>query len=301
MNYTVEAVTTIPEWFATAIETRPSHGDVVVDGARIRYRSWGTPGKRDIMLVHGGAAHSQWWDHVAPLLATDTRLVALDLSGHGDSDHRDDYSISSWASEVLAVARDAGLRDNYTVIGHSLGGLIAAHLAQIPASPIGEAIVIDSPVGDPGSRTPVEPRGLVAARRRIYSSAEETIARFRPVPDQTSLSYIADHIAARSVTQVPGGWTWKFDSRILNGGDVLPAEFAVGDTQLAFFRSENGLVNASARTAIEQAGAIYVEIPNAGHAPMLDQPLALVASIRAVLAAWDAATSPSAQAEVTAR
>ena len=55
------------------------------------------------MLVHGGAAHSGWWDHVAPLL-TWHRVVALDLTGHGDSDRREVYDMRLWAREVVAVA-----------------------------------------------------------------------------------------------------------------------------------------------------------------------------------------------------
>ena len=51
------------------------------------------------MLVHGGAAHSRWWDHIAPMLTEGWRVVAVDLSGHGDSDRRDHYSLDTWARE----------------------------------------------------------------------------------------------------------------------------------------------------------------------------------------------------------
>ena len=65
---------------------------------------------RGIVLVHGGAAHSRWWDHIGPLLAADRRVVAIDLSGHGDSGRRESYSFDAWAGEMLAVAADAGHR-----------------------------------------------------------------------------------------------------------------------------------------------------------------------------------------------
>jgi pimeloyl-ACP methyl ester carboxylesterase len=57
--------------------------------------------------------------------------------------------------------------------------------------------------------------------------------------------------------------------------------------RLAFFRAEVGLVSLDARATVEGAGGMFIEIPGAGHAPMLDQPIALVTGIRAVLAAWD--------------
>ena len=54
-------------------------------------------------FASGGGAHAHWWTHVAATFARDLRVVALDLSGHGDSGHRDEYDIELWASEVMAV------------------------------------------------------------------------------------------------------------------------------------------------------------------------------------------------------
>ena len=79
-----------PTWFTDALAHAVRHADVTVDGARIAYRAWGKPGRQGVVLVHGGAAHAGWWDHIAPFLAAEHRVVAIDLSGHGDSDHRDD-------------------------------------------------------------------------------------------------------------------------------------------------------------------------------------------------------------------
>src|SRR5690606_6171037 len=80
-----------PQWFTTALATPAEQASTTVDGAAIAYRSWGSGAERGLVLVHGGAAHSWWWDHVAPLLAGSGKVVALDLSGHGDSDRRDSY------------------------------------------------------------------------------------------------------------------------------------------------------------------------------------------------------------------
>ncbi len=95
-----------PSWFLAALEASVETGSVTVDGTPISYRAFG--GRRDsgIVLVHGGAAHARWWDHIAPLLAERARVVAIDLSGHGDSGRRDVYTLDCWADEVLAAARD---------------------------------------------------------------------------------------------------------------------------------------------------------------------------------------------------
>ena len=57
-----------PAWFSAALDAAVQEGTTVVDGASIAYRAWGDPDGRSIVLVHGGAAHSRWWDHIAPLL-----------------------------------------------------------------------------------------------------------------------------------------------------------------------------------------------------------------------------------------
>jgi alpha-beta hydrolase superfamily lysophospholipase len=59
-----------PGWFRRALAQPPEHWDVDVEGTRIHYRAWGDSGAPGLVLVHGGAAHSGWWDHVAPLLSS---------------------------------------------------------------------------------------------------------------------------------------------------------------------------------------------------------------------------------------
>ena len=111
----------IPAWFADALGQSCDSGDIEVDGVRIVYRAWGKSGDPVAILVHGGAAHAGWWDHVAPHLAAGHRVIAIDLSGHGDSGHRQAYSLETWADEVMAVA--AAESDQPPVLlGHSMGG-----------------------------------------------------------------------------------------------------------------------------------------------------------------------------------
>src|SRR5436309_7967670 len=105
-----------PAWFSAALDAAVQEGTTTVDGASIAYRAWGDPDGRSIVLVHGGAAHSRWWDHIAPMLTEGWRVVAVDLSGHGDSDRRDRYSLDTWGSRG-ARGRGRG-RDHRRVRGH---------------------------------------------------------------------------------------------------------------------------------------------------------------------------------------
>jgi pimeloyl-ACP methyl ester carboxylesterase len=279
-----------PAWFTEALAAPVTEGQAVVDDVPIAYRAWGA-GSRGIVLVHGGAAHSRWWDHIGPLLAVDRRVVAVDLSGHGDSGRRESYSFDAWAREILAVAADAGL-DAPTVIGHSMGGIVTLRLAALYGSRIEGAVVIDSPVRNPAP----EQNAAQAQDRRvfrelhIYPTREAAIARFRPVPDQPVLGYIADHVAATSVRQLDGGWTWKWDPRVFLRGEAPPPPLTRLECRVALFRAEHGIMSAEmSEIMYDRLGRVapVIEIPVAGHHIMLDQPIALAAALRTLLSDWD--------------
>ena len=278
-----------PAWFTQALSAPVTERVTVLDGVPVAYRMWGSsPNGRGIVLVHGGAAHSRWWDHIGPLLTVDRRVIAIDLSGHGDSGRRESYSFDGWAREILAVAADAGL-DAPTVIGHSMGGVVTLRLAALFGSRIEGAVVIDSPVRNPAPEQHAAQDRRVFRELRVYPSREAAIARFRPVPDQPVLGYIADHVAATSVRQVDGGWTWKWDPGVF----VLEpprAPLTRLDCRVALFRAEHGIMSADmSEIMYDRLGRVapVIEIPAAGHHVMLDQPVALAAALRTLLSDWD--------------
>src|SRR5690606_17912941 len=92
-----------PTWFTSATATPARSTEVDVEGCPIHALSWGDTAKPGLVLVHGGAAHAHWWDFIAPQLTHHYHVAAVDLSGHGDSGHRDGYAMEQWAREVLEV------------------------------------------------------------------------------------------------------------------------------------------------------------------------------------------------------
>src|SRR5438034_962943 len=164
-----------PAWFSAALDAAVQEGTTTVDGASIAYRAWGDPDGRSIVLVHGGAAHSRWWDHIAPMLTDGWRVVAVDLSGHGDSDRRDRYSLDTWAREVLAVVAEAGSAAASVVIGHSMGGLVTLRQGEVLYDRLGRvAPVIEIPVA--GHHIMLDqPVALVAALRTLLADWDHSI------------------------------------------------------------------------------------------------------------------------------
>lgn len=277
-----------PRWFTAALADRPEHSVVEVDGCPIYVRSWGERTSPGLVLVHGGAAHSGWWDHVAPFFAVNHRVVAPDLSGHGDSGRRTGYDMAQWAREVVGAARSAGIAGRFVVVGHSMGGWVAVTTGVEHDDRMAGVIVLDSPLND----QPPEEAKLRERRRptRIYASAEQALARFATLPPQeVLLPYVARHIAEQSVREVPGGWTWKFDPTMFGQRRLMREMLPALRCRAAVFRSEFGLVPpemAARMSSLLPAGVPIVELPDTGHHPMLDQPLPLVAALRTLLTAW---------------
>ncbi len=279
-----------PAWFSAALADEGQERRVTVEGTQVAYREWGDPADQSIVLIHGGAAHSRWWDHIAPLLTSGQRVVAMDLSGHGDSGRRDRYSLDTWAREVLAVVAEAGDAASCVVIGHSMGGLVTLRLASVAGSRIAGAVAIDCPVRDiaPEDRAARQHRAF--GPLRVYPTREAAVARFRPIPDQPTLAYIADHVAATSVRPAEGGWTWKFDPQVFARDHLTPQLLTRLDCRVALFRAEHGLITPQQGEVLyDRLGRVapVIEIPAAGHHIMLDQPIALVAALRTLLSDWD--------------
>lgn len=279
-----------PVWFTAALADRPERADVVVDGVRVHLRCWGPAGSPGVVLIHGGAAHSGWWDHVAPLLAQTNRVVAVDLSGHGDSGRREHYDMAVWAREVLAAAEAGGIAGSPVVVGHSMGGWVAVVAGVEHAASVSGVVVIDSLLTD---RLPKEANARQRGRpTRVYSSLEEAVARFSTVPSQeVVLPYVASHIAEQSMRRVEGGWTWKLDPTAFGMPPPLTQLFPELRTPVAFLRCEHGLLPAETAARMQDllpGQVTMVELRDSGHHPMLDRPLPLVAALRTLLSSWTA-------------
>ena len=284
-----------PGWFRRALAVPFVDDTVDVDGP-IHFLAWGPPGTRGLVFVHGGGAHAHWWTHVAATFASEFRVVAVDLSGHGDSTHRDRYTLEQWTDEVIAAAGAGGIDGPPVLIGHSMGGFVTIATAARHADRLSGVIVCDSPVTEPDPEIGAYHLKEAFGRPRTYPTIEEAITRFRTVPAQAHyLDYVMDHVVRRSLHPVDGGYQWKFDRRIFEqfGAGMRSIALPYLDDvscRLAVLKSEYGLVTDDIGASMyDRLGRVtpIIEIPEAGHHAMLDTPLILLTAVRTLLADWD--------------
>jgi pimeloyl-ACP methyl ester carboxylesterase len=98
------------------------------DGVGISYRVQGS-GPLELLLVHGWAGSGDYFTESIDCLDTSRlRTVALDLRGHGQSDHADTYSLDHIAADILKVA-DAVDASRFVILGFSMGAKLAHYVA----------------------------------------------------------------------------------------------------------------------------------------------------------------------------
>jgi pimeloyl-ACP methyl ester carboxylesterase len=290
-----------PAWFVQAIGQAPERGFVTVAGAKIETLTWGERGKPGLLFLHGNAAHADWWSFIAPFFATEYRVCALSWSGMGGSEWRERYSLDLFIEEALTVAQETGLfegRVKPIIIGHSFGGFITVSTATRFGERFRAAITIDMPIFSEERRAKhrANQKHQQTRPNRVYPTLEAALQRFRYAPVQPCENlFITDHIARTSLKRVmteagAEGWTWRFDPflwRDYQGEDPAPA-LASPRCPLTIVLGERSTLmreeDFARMRSLLQPGSPVIEIPEAYHHVMADQPLALVSTLRALLA-----------------
>jgi pimeloyl-ACP methyl ester carboxylesterase len=288
-----------PFWFQRALDTDSQSGSVEVDGTSINFETWGEVGSPGVVLIHGSNAHLEWWRFVAPFLADQFRVAALDCSGNGDSGWRERYSGDAFAKEVWAVCQAAELGENPFVIGHSFGGFVALETGHHFSEHLGGIIFMDFTVAPPdqylewGLRAEgeeVQPRRQL----RVYEDKATALGRFRVIPEQpTTHQCVLDYLAEHSLKSVEGGWTWKFDPGLfdhLEMGTDQRDKFARLACRSAVILGEDsqdaGAFFADYMAEITGGKLPIFKIPGTYHHLMFDEPIAVSMATKAILLDW---------------
>lgn len=203
--------------------SHPQELTLELPNLRLAARAWGEPGAgRNVLALHGWLDNAASFDRLAPLIP-DARIVALDLPGHGRSDHRPRgnwYHFIDNLGDVLAAADALGF-DRFTLLGHSLGGAISSVLAAAAPDRIEELWLIEAlgPMStEPAKGLPVlrqaviDRAGVAAKNLRVFPTLELAVAARRQANGLSELA--AQLLVERGTTAVAGGWTWSSDPRL---------------------------------------------------------------------------------------
>lgn len=185
---------------------------------------YGPEDGQPVIALHGWLDNAATFSRLAPLL-DGVRIVALDLPGHGHSDHRPAgaaYNIWDYAHDVLQTAEQFGWK-RFSLLGHSMGAIVSVLLAGAMPDRIERLALIDGVIPYTGEADTAPQKlgeslqALLAVddkRKPVYKSLEQAVAaRMKGVGAVSHEA--AERLALRGLMPVPGGYTWRTDARLM--------------------------------------------------------------------------------------
>jgi pimeloyl-ACP methyl ester carboxylesterase len=241
----------------------------------------GRPDAPGVLLIHGSAGSTAWWDPVVPALAGACRVIRVDLLGHGrSSSAAGGYDIPAHARRVGAALDRLGAGP-VTVIGHSMGCLVATALAEQRPDQVAALALIDmGPSLDAAMPDGVLVRLLLARfpGRLLWRLRNEATIRkalrsafTRPVDLPGAIIEAALGMTHHALAGTARG------SEAYMRQQSLPGRLAaLGVPVLVIFGAEDARYPSSSSAAAYRAvpGARVELLPGVGHTPMMEDPQA---------------------------
>ena len=192
-----------------------------------------------VIALHGWLDNANSFARLAPRLSG-LRIVALDFAGHGHSDHRPQgagYSLADYAFDVLCVAEQLGWTQ-FALLGHSLGAIVSVVIAGSFPERVTRLALIDGIVLRTGAEADAAERmgqalqaqlDLQHKRKSVHPTLDRAIeARMKGMVAVSREA--AEFLAQRGLMPVPGGYSWRSDSRL-----TLPSPLRLSDEQAMSF------------------------------------------------------------------
>jgi esterase len=239
-----------------------------------------------MLILHGLFGSHQNWLPVARELAGAWRVVTVDLRNHGQSPHHAEASYAAMGGDVVRLLEELGW-GHAAIIGHSLGGKVAMHLALTRPQLVSRLVVVD--IGPRAYHAPHE--DLFTALRRLElrslhsrTQADELLAA--SVPHRATRHFLLTNL----VRAPHGGWRWRVNLEALHAhreqltgaleGRPYPGPALFVRGKRSDYVAEGDLTEI--RRLFRHAE--LVTIPNAGHWVHVDAPGPFVEAVRAFLA-----------------
>ncbi|MBX3471986.1 MAG: alpha/beta fold hydrolase [Planctomycetes bacterium] len=191
-------------------------------GLRVAALAWGPADGLPVLALHGWLDNAASFSALAPRLPG-ARVVAIDLPGHGLSDHRPpgaSYDFLDWVVDVADVAGALGW-ERFALLGHSMGGAIAALTAGTLPDRVTHAVLLEGlgPSAVTEAEAPDRLARAIAARARPPRAPREqpdratAVERLRQVVPGLGLEG-ARALVERGTREVESGVAWRSDPRL---------------------------------------------------------------------------------------
>ena len=116
-----------------------------INGLKVRYKISGQKTNPTLLLIHGYTSSLETWDWLVPELSKDFQVIRFDSAGHGltGPDSTNNYSHESRVEIVLGLMQHLNL-EKPSIIGNSMGGNTAWHVAALHPDKVNKLVLIDA-------------------------------------------------------------------------------------------------------------------------------------------------------------
>ncbi len=198
-----------------------------VDGLTLAGLTFGPSDGIPILALHGWLDNAGSFETLAPLISN-ARIVAIDLPGHGLSDHRSQdatYQVWDDLPQLFGLLDKLGW-EKCILLGHSRGGMISTLMASTMPERFVGLVTLDGmlpfPAADESAinqlRSFINDRTRLSKKaKRVFSSKEDFVERRARTGEPKQ---IASKIAERALRETKDGFEWRGDPR-LSGASAL--------------------------------------------------------------------------------
>jgi len=247
-------------------------------GLRFACLEWGAPSAPPMVLLHGLTGHAHTWDHMAPALAEQYRVLVPDQRGHGDTQHAESYATQDFVDDLAALTEHWEI-DRFILVGLSMGGHNAMAFAAAYPERVSHLVVIDIPPKMDRARAPNWDviSKLAETGHRRFVTFDEAFAAARagnPTAPDENLRY---RTRLNLNTHADGTMTLKYDPRAparWQPADLTETLSAIAAPVLIV---RGGLTTVLPRETAERMTSLLrdaelVEVPDSGHSVPTDRP-----------------------------
>src|SRR5262245_34196219 len=204
-----------------ARDAKPEDRFAKLDSIRLHYQNYGQ-GQEAIVMIHGWSCNLNFWKANAPVLAGHTRVLAVDLPGHGQSDKpQTTYSMDLFARAIDAVLQDAKV-ERATLVGHSMGAPVIRQFYRNYPAKTRALVIVDGMLRPFGSKEAME-RFLGPLRGADYKPAAEAMINFMlaPVKDPATRDEIKTAMLSTPQHVMTGAFDGMLDDSIWKTQDKI--------------------------------------------------------------------------------
>ena len=254
----------------------------------VYYERAGTPGKPPLLMLHTAGADSRQYHHVLadPQLQASWDMYAFDLPAHGKSMPASDslwqgYQLDklSYSSICLAFIENV-IKKPSVLLGCSMGAAMALHLGNIHPAQVAGIVALETPYRSKGRRTAFLAHPQVNQAAHNPSYVRGLMSPTSPLHSRRSAAWIYSQGGFQVYPGDLAFYSDEFDAEVdIKGLDARnkPVYLLTGAYDYSASPADSKLV------ADLVPGARFMEMPDLGHFPMIENPDALLVYLRPVL------------------